>query len=176
LFRKKVLAIVPAPLSTKEPDLSPQILEAQPVLTWWVRGTLLVLAVGLVAVFAIAAWIRPYDEAGDIRATYPELGLPICTFKYFTGQPCPSCGMTHSFVMLMHGDPVNSMRFNAVGTLLAVFCLALIPWSLASTYLQRPLFVLTIERPLTWIIVVFMTLVLLRWIIVLGWHAWERFS
>ena len=134
------------------------------------------MVLALAAVFALAVWIRPYDEEGEVRSTYPELGLPPCTFKYLTGQPCPSCGMTHSFVMLMHGDLMNSIRSNVVGTLLAVFCMTLIPWSLASVYLQRPLFVLTIERTLTWVIVVFMTLVLVRWVIVLGWHAWERFN
>ena len=167
---------MPAPLQSKEADSAPQILEALPVLTWWVRGVLLFFAVSLAAVFALAIWIKPYDEEGEVRSTYPELGLPPCTFKYLTGQPCPSCGMTHSFVMLMHGDLMNSIRSNVVGTLLAVFCIALIPWSLASVYLQRPLFVLTIERTLTWVIVVFMTLVLVRWVIVLGWHAWERFN
>jgi Protein of unknown function (DUF2752) len=171
-----VVAIVPAPLLSKEADSAPQILEALPVLTWWVRGVLLFLVLALAAVFALAIWIKPYDEEGAVRSTYPELGLPPCTFKYLTGQPCPSCGMTHSFVMLMHGDLMNSIRSNVVGTLLAVFCMALIPWSLASVYLQRPLFVLTIERTLTWVIVVFMTLVLVRWVIVLGWHAWERFN
>jgi len=168
---------VPAPLLTKETDSAPQILEALPVLTWWVRAILLVFAVGLVGVFALAIWIKPYDQNGAIRTTYDEeLGLPPCTFKYVTGQPCPSCGMTHSFVFLMHGEFVESLRWNAVGTVLAVFCLALIPWSVGSVLCRRPLFVLTIERPLTWVIVIFMTLVLVRWIIVLGWHAWERFN
>jgi hypothetical protein len=172
-----VVAIVPAPLSAKEEDTAPQVLEALPVLTWWVRGALLHLAIGLIAVFAVAIWIKPYDKNGEIRTTYEEeLRLPPCTFKYVTGQPCPSCGMTHSFVFLVHGEILESLRWNAVGTLLALLCVVLIPWCLASVYFQRPLFVLTIERPLTWVIVVFMTLVLVRWVIVLGWHAWERFN
>jgi hypothetical protein len=176
LFRIKVLAIVPPHLLAKEDDPAAEALDALPVLTWWVRGALLLVATGLVAVFAVAVWIKPYDDTGEIRTTYPELGLPTCTFKYLTGQPCPSCGMTHSFVMLMHGDLLNSIRSNVVGTLLALFCLALVPWILGSILCRRPLFVLTIERPLTWTIVVFMTLVLVRWVIVLGWNAWERFS
>ena len=167
---------MPAHLLAKEDEPDSPALDALPVLTWWVRGALLAFVVGLIAVFAVAIWIKPYEDNGEIRATYPELGLPTCTFKYLTGQPCPSCGMTHSFVMLMHGDLLNSIRFNVVGTVLAVCCLALVPWSLGSIYCGRPLFVLTIERPLTWIIVVFMSLVLVRWVIVLGWNAWVRFS
>jgi hypothetical protein len=178
-----VIAIVPAPLLEKD-DPESKVLDALPVLTWWVRGILLFVAVVLVAVFARAATIEPYKD-GEVRETYDnvlgeyreeKLGLPPCTFKYITGQPCPSCGMTHSFVFLMHGDVVESLRWNAVGTLLAVFWLALIPWSLASVICRRPLFVLTIERPLARVIVVFMTLVLVRWVIVLGWHAWEQFK
>jgi hypothetical protein len=171
-----VIAIVPAPLLEKdEPRL--EILDALPVLTWWVRGILLFVTVGLVAVFTTAAWyIEPYDKDGNPQETYAQLHLPPCTFKYVTGLPCPSCGMTHSFALLMHGDVANSLQWNAVGTLLAVFCLALIPWCLGSVICRRPLFVLTIERPLARIIIVFMTLVLVRWVIVLGWHAWERFN
>jgi hypothetical protein len=177
LFRNKVVAIVPPHLLAKEDDVDSQTLDALPVLTWWVRGALLTVVVGLVAVFAIAVWIDPYDQNGNVRETYDkDLGLPPCTFKYVTGQPCPSCGMTHSFVFLLHGNVVESLRWNSVGTMLAVFWLALIPWCLGSVICRRPLFVLTIERPLTWMIVVFMTLVLVRWLIVLGWHAWERFK
>ena len=49
--------------------------------------------------------------------THRQLGLPPCTFKEMTGLPCPSCGMTSSFALLVRGDVMNSLRANAVGTL-----------------------------------------------------------
>jgi hypothetical protein len=135
-----------------------------------VRGTLLGLALGLVAVFAIAVWLDPYDTQGQPRRmeTHRQLGLPPCTFYMVTGLPCPSCGMTTSFALLLHGDVVNSLRANAVGTLLALFWLALIPWSLVSVLRRRLLFISSLEQALTRVILVFLGLLLLRWMIVLA--------
>jgi hypothetical protein len=89
-----------------------------------------------------------------------------------TGVPCPSCGMTTSFALLVRGDVENSLRANAVGTLLAAFGLVLVPWSLASVARGRLLIIRSLERALTWTVVVFVALMLIRWAIVLavGWR------
>src|SRR5262245_6202429 len=127
------------------------------------------MAVALLTVFAVALWLDPYHKDGQPRTmeTHRQLGLPPCTFKAVTGLPCPSCGMTTSFALLMHGDVLNSLWANPVGTLLAVFCLALIPWSLASAYLGRPLFILSVEIALMRFLVVLISLMFFRWVIVL---------
>jgi Protein of unknown function (DUF2752) len=127
------------------------------------------LALGLVIVFSIARWLNPYEN-GEARRleTHLQLGLPPCNFRLLTGLPCPSCGMTTSFSLLMHGDWRNSLRANAVGTLLALFWLGLIPWSLASAWRGRCLFIVSLERALTWTVMIFLTLLLVRWAIVLG--------
>jgi hypothetical protein len=141
-----------------------------PVLTRWVRGALLAVAAGLVLVFAIALWLNPYDQEGRPRRleTHTQMGLPPCTFKTVTGLPCPSCGMTTSFALLMHGDVWNSLKANAVGTLLAAFCLGLVPWCLAGVIRGRPYFVWSLERALTRLIVIFLILMLVRWVVVIG--------
>jgi hypothetical protein len=171
------VAIVPAQLSP--PDDVDDYPAVEPYLTWWVRGTLLVIVAGLVAVFTIAVLLNPYNPDGTPRTmathtTWP-LNLPDCTFKTLTGLPCPSCGMTTSFSLLMHGDPVNSLRANWVGTGLAVFCLVLIPWALASVWLKRPLFLASVERALAYAVVGFLLLMLLRWGIVLALIWWDRY-
>src|SRR5437764_341397 len=109
----------------------------------WVRGTLVGLALGLSAVFAVAIWLRPYDDDGQpLRMeAHRQLGLPPCTFYTLTKVPCPSCGMTTSFALFVRGDVWNSLRANAAGTLLAIFCLLLIPWSIASLVRGRTVFV-----------------------------------
>ena len=82
--------------------------------------------------------------------------------------------MTTSFALLMHGDPSNSLRANAVGTLLALFCLFLIPWCLVSAYVRRPLFIRSVDRWLSILAAVFLSLMMIRWIIVLAVHWGTR--
>lgn len=135
-----------------------------------VRAALVGIALALTGVFGLAAWLNPYDASGQPRrmGTHRQIGLPPCTFHEVTGYPCPSCGMTTSFALLAHGDVTNSLRANAVGTLLAGFCLVCIPWSLASVACRRVLFIGSLERALLWTVLTFLVLLLTRWAVVLG--------
>ena len=164
--------MVSAPLNSTE-DV-PQVVPTPPALTWYVRGTLLGMALGWIVVFAIAAWLNPYKTDGSAlrMETHRQLGLPPCTFKVLSGLPCPSCGMTTSFALLIHGDVWNSLKANAVGTLLASFGLMFVPWSLASVICKRSLFIASMERALMFLIGGFVTLMLLRWGIVLALAWW----
>jgi hypothetical protein len=170
---KKAIAIVPA--SLRPVDELEQPADVIPVIDHWVRWALLAIALGLMLIFGIAAWLNPYGEDGRplTRETHLQLGLPPCTFSRMTGAPCPSCGMTTSFALLMHGDLLNSLRANAVGTLLAAFGLVCIPWSLACWVFRRSFFVVSLERALMWIVIVFLSLLLLRWVIVLSTAWWS---
>jgi hypothetical protein len=141
----------------------------------WVRGALVGMAVALVGVFFVASRLNPYHADGTpLRMeTHRQLLLPPCTFKVATGLPCPSCGMTTSFALLVRGDVVNSLRANAVGTLLAVFWLGLIPWALASAVVRRPLGVQSLERTCTVFVLVLLGSLVLRWVLVVGWAWWS---
>src|SRR5205807_1533438 len=106
--------------------------EAIPRINWKVRIALLLIVLGLGTVFTIAVRLDPYEDDGTPRRmeTHTQLGLPPCTFYKVTGMPCPACGMTTSFALLAHGDMGGSLQAHPIGTLLALFCLALIPWNL----------------------------------------------
>jgi hypothetical protein len=163
------------PASWTQPDAGPDRPPlAIPTLTRRVRLGIVAVVVGLILVFAAAAWINPYAADGTPRAmgTHRQLGLPECNFLRLTGVPCPSCGMTTSFALLMHGDPVASLRANPVGTLLAVCLLAAIPWSLAGAARGRWLWVRTLEPWLLRAIVVFTGLALARWVVLLAVKRW----
>ena len=50
----------------------------------------------------------------------PVLRIHVpCPFLLFTGHPCGTCGMTHSFVYLAHGDVLRALRWSPLGALLA---------------------------------------------------------
>jgi hypothetical protein len=145
------------------------ILDALPVLGPWVRGALLGVALGVTLVFVTAWRLNPYHPDGRPRRmeTHRGLGLPPCNFKVTTGLPCPACGMTTSFALLVRGDVINSLRANAVGTLLALLGLVVIPWCLISFALRRPLFLVSMEQTMAVIVLTFLGLTMLRWGIVL---------
>ena len=167
LHPQEALAIVPAPLPPDEKYLEPA--DAIPVLGRWVRGALLGMALGLALVFYTAVRLNPYENGqARMMETHTQLGLPPCNFKLLTGLPCPSCGMTTSFALLVRGDLKNSLKANAVGTLLAIFCALFIPWSVFCSASGRSLLIVSFERAVTWTVIIFMALLLVRWGIVLG--------
>lgn len=136
---------------------------------WWVRGTLVLIAAGMALVFVIATQVQPYRSDGTAlkEASHQTLGLPACRFKELTDLPCPSCGMTTSFALLVRGDVANSLRANWVGSGLAVFCALMIPWCVLSSILGRYLWVHRIESAMALLVGVFTVLMLSRWGIVL---------
>jgi hypothetical protein len=129
------------------------------------------VALGLTAVFVVALQLNPYHPDGTPRRmgthqAWP-MSMPPCNFKVVTGLPCPACGMTTSFALLVRGDIVNSLRANAVGTLIAIWGLLAIPWCLLSFALRRPLFLVSLEKAVNWLVLGFLGLMMLRWGIVL---------
>ncbi len=135
----------------------------------WVRGSLVLFATGLVLLFITARWIDPYDANGQplTMGSHTRLGMPPCEFLLIFHKPCPACGLTTSFALLLHGDVPNSLRANAVGTGMAVFGMALIPWCLYMAVQGRYLWVRSIERASLWAGGFFLLLLLIRWGIVL---------
>lgn len=135
----------------------------------YTRAVLVLMAVGFLGVFAVAGVIRPYDADGSPRtmATHTQLGLPPCNMVVLTGRPCPSCGMTTSFALLVRGDVANSLRANWAGTVLALFWAALIPWAALSAVRGRLLWVRNGELFVTVSVGVMLALMLGRWVVVL---------
>ena len=136
---------------------------------WGVRVGLLAMAAAMVLVFYLATRVRPYHDDGSAMrsASHQTLGLPACRFKEIAGAPCPSCGMTTSFALLVRGDILNSLRANWVGTGLAVFCLLFIPWAVLSTVRGRFVWVRNVELALGFLVGAFTVLMLGRWGVVM---------
>lgn len=136
-----------------------------------VRLGLVVIMVCWLAVFAIAAYLNPYGDNGEAlrEQTHRQLGLPACNFRVLTDLPCPSCGMSTSFALLVRGDVVNSLRANFAGTMLAGIGLVFLPWSVLSMWRGRWLWVRSVEPWLIRIVFGWVAVMLLRWVALLIW-------
>jgi hypothetical protein len=132
-----------------------------------VRVMLLAIAAILTAVFVIAFRIHPYDAEGNPRtmATHTQIGMPPCNFVVLTGKPCPSCGMTTSFALLVRGDVVNSLKANWVGSTICVLWALTLVWAVASAAWGKMLFVPPGRGELVFTIIVgaVVFLMLARW-------------
>lgn len=108
-----------------------------------VRAVLAAVGVALIAIFGAAAYINPYKGDGGAKkmSTHTQLGLPPCNFAELSGKPCPSCGMTTSFALLVRGDVANSLRANWVGTLICVIWALTMVWALGSALRGRMLLI-----------------------------------
>jgi hypothetical protein len=140
---------------------------SNPRITRFVRMSLLVVGGLLVGIFAIAFWLNPYDSDGKPRrmATHTQLGMPPCNFVLLTGKPCPACGMTTSFALLVRGDLSASMRANWAGTLIAGLWALTMVWAIAGGIAGRPLFIPRGkgELVLTVTVGIVLALMLVRW-------------
>jgi hypothetical protein len=136
-----------------------------------VRAGLIAVAVALAGVFVAAARIDPYDEDGNPRtmSTHTQLGLPPCNFVTLTGKPCPSCGMTTSFALLVRGDVVSSARANWVGSVICVLWAVTMVWAAASGVSGKTLFVPRGRGELVFTLIAgsVLALMLVRWTVIL---------
>ncbi len=125
-----------------------------------IRLLLTLFALGLMLVFVIACWLEP-DGRGF--GTHQQLGLPVCTFRKFTGMNCPHCGMTTCFSNVVRGKMSAAWNANPVGIpLVAIFACG-IPWCLAVAASGRWL---GTQEPFYWLILIslgYLTLTLIVW-------------
>jgi len=65
---------------------------------------------------------------------------PLCFFHQATGLECPFCGMTRSFVALMHGEAAAAFGFHPAGPLALAAVAAVFGCTVISALLRhRPL-------------------------------------
>ncbi len=130
-----------------------------------VRALLVAMALAFTVVLTLAFTLNPYDADGNPRtmATHTQLGLPPCNFVTLTGKPCPACGMTTSFALLMKGDVLNSAKANWVGTALAATCLACVPWAVGSAVRGRYFVIGSFEKASTVGVILLLVCLFSRW-------------
>src|SRR5262249_52642491 len=111
------------------PPPAPAADRPAPRLRWPERLVIVVVGSVLVALLATAAWLTP-DPRG--LGTHQQLGLPMCSLRWWYGIRCPSCGMTTSWAHLVRGQAIAAFRANSGGALLGLAALVCGPWLLIS--------------------------------------------
>ena len=96
--------------------------------------------------FGVALALTP-DQRG--YGTHEQLGLPPYSFKSAFGYPCPHCGMTTSFSLLVRGRLGAAAQANPSGILLGSLLILLVPWSFGTCWTGRWL---VTNDPLLWFV------------------------
>jgi hypothetical protein len=105
-------------------------------MAWSARPGFPVLAIGLViwADALAARWLLRADEEHVF-----VLGQPIawvCAFRDRFGLPCPTCGLTRSVVMSVHGEFARAWRMAPAGPVVVTGMVAFATAMLALAWVQ----------------------------------------
>lgn len=127
----------------------------------WLRWFLTLLGFVPLVLLVIAGCLTP-DPSGS--GTHERLGLPPCMWQAAAGIPCPACGMTTSWSLLMRGQPGNSLAANPAGTTAALISVLLAIGLLWTGWTGRWSAIL--RAPVLWIclIVAQFLLMILTWL------------
>ena len=102
------------------------------------------------------------DERGF--GTHEQLGIRPCLTLDLWGIPCPGCGVTTSVTLATQGRPLDSLRTQPFGLLLAIGGVLFTLWSLWATLRGRDLYVTIMNLPLARLGRSLITVVLIAWI------------
>jgi len=61
----------------------------------------------------------------------------VCQFKNIFGIDCPSCGLTRSFILWMHGDYLAAWKLHRLSIFILVFLIIQIPYRLYTLILKK---------------------------------------
>ncbi|MCP3920904.1 MAG: DUF2752 domain-containing protein [bacterium] len=88
---------------------------------------LIALVASAVAVLVLGTQLDP-DPRG--HGTHEQLGLPACGIRERWNVPCPTCGVTTSVALLVHGEPRAAVANQPFGFLLAIGLPLLALWAI----------------------------------------------
>jgi Protein of unknown function (DUF2752) len=94
----------------------------------------------------------------------PPLPFDTCLFKIVTGLPCPSCGMTHSFISLGHGHVREAFFYNLMGPFVYFSLLVILSISIYELFSGKYVLSILWKRYQGGILVAVLFLALASWI------------
>ncbi len=98
------------------------------------RLTSLLVIAASATLLVVSAWLTPDPSGMD---THTQLGLPKCGWPTSYGIPCPTCGMTTSFALLVRGSFIDAFATQPLGAMLALMTIAALIWGIAALITGR---------------------------------------
>jgi hypothetical protein len=130
--------------------------------------------IGGIGGFLLAGLVlRPIPAAGGTALTLLGFPLPtMCLFRLTTGLPCPSCGLTRSVALLMHGQPAASLALHPFGLVAVALALFQLPPRVVRAWGRDAAWIFRWDR--IWAAVLGATVVLMMiwWTSRVGLMAW----
>ncbi|HQP73017.1 MAG TPA: DUF2752 domain-containing protein [Acidobacteriota bacterium] len=107
---------------------------------------------------------------------FDRIPVPLCSFRAFTGLPCPTCGMTTAFVLLTHGRWSEAVVMSPLGVVVFAVLVGLITQVAGQWLLRWPGFRLEMSRTERIVGgIVLIAAMTLNWVFKLGYdvfHWW----
>lgn len=94
----------------------------------------------------------------------PFSNFEFCAVKRFLNIPCPGCGLTRSFVQLIHGHIIEAIKFNMFGPILAAIFAYIFIRRLLGIFLHRPIPKLLTSKQRHYMTLVLVALFFLQWL------------
>jgi len=127
----------------------------------------LILCVVLAASYGWASWSLTHTQDRYDNFT-------PCVFKYVTGIPCPSCGITRSVVNIARGNFINAVLINPLGFIAAAIMIVFPLWLLYDVTLKKDTLYKHYNKfenflKVKWVAIPLVILVLVNW----GWNIYK---
>lgn len=83
----------------------------------------------LSAMVVLASFALHVRNGEEVVLPISNVALPgTCTFRNFTGLPCPGCGLTRAFISVAHGQVREAWHYNPAGLLFFAIVAFQIPY------------------------------------------------
>lgn len=102
----------------------------------------------------------------------PPLPFPRCLFRWITGWPCPSCGLTRAFIALGHGRLAEAFFDNIMSPVLFAALAAILIMALYETLTGRYFLRALWNRMKSRILIAVLTMALISW----AWNIYKTLA
>lgn len=92
------------------------------------------------------------------------LNFKICLINNLFHFPCPGCGMTRSFILLLKGHFIEALKYNFILPIVLVIYVAIIVWNIEDYKSKKHTFEDFTKKYKAIIITIAVILTLIQWI------------